>query len=87
MIVMRPFTQDMCGNIPIEAFTNQLKGANMENLSSMSDTAILNALFDIAAVEANSNGEYGEKLTLQDEQEYQRLDWELSKRVGKWGVQ
>ena len=59
----------------------------MENLSSMSDTAILNALFDIAAVEANSNGEYGEKLTLQDEQEYQRLDWELSKRVGKWGVQ
>ena len=52
-------------------------------LSQMSDTAILNALFDIAAVEANSNGEYGEELTLQDEQEYQRLDWELSKRVCK----
>ena len=49
-------------------------------LSQMSDTAILNALFDIAAVEANGNGEYGEGLTLQDEQEYQRLDWELSKR-------
>ena len=59
----------------------------MENLSSMSDTAILNALFDIAAVEANGNGEYGEGLTLQDEQEYQRLDWELSKKVDKWSVQ
>ena len=56
-------------------------------LSQMSDTAILNALFDIAAVEANGDGEYGEELTLQDEQEYQRLDWELSKRIGKWGVQ
>ena len=52
-------------------------------LSQMSDTAILNALFDIAAVEDNGNGEYGEGLTLQDEQEYQRLDWELSKRVCK----
>ena len=53
-------------------------------LSQMSDTAILNALFDIAAVEANGNGEYGEGLTWQDEQdeqEYQRLDWELSKRL------
>ena len=59
----------------------------MENLSSMSDVTILNALFDIAAVEANGNGEYGEGLTQQDEQEYQRLDWELSKRMGKWGVQ
>mgnify|MGYP001592050465 CR=1 FL=1 len=49
----------------------------MENLSSMSDTAILNALFNIAAVEAN-----GDELTLQDEQDYQRLDWELSKRIG-----
>ncbi len=53
----------------------------MKNLHQMSDTAILNALFDIAAVEANGNGEYGEGLTQQDEQEYQRLDWELSKRV------
>ncbi len=52
----------------------------MKNLHQMSDTAILNALFDIAAVEANGNGEYGEGLTQQDEQEYQRLDWELSKR-------
>ena len=50
-------------------------------LSQMSDTAILNALFDIAAVEANGNGEYGEGLTWQDEQEYQRLDWELGKRI------
>jgi len=49
-------------------------------LSEMSDTAILNALFSIAAVEANSNGEYGDELSEQDEQEYQRLDWELSKR-------
>jgi len=53
----------------------------MENLSSMDDITILNALFDIAVVEANGNGEYGEGLTQQDEQEYQRLDWELSKRV------
>ena len=56
----------------------------MENLSSMSDTAILNALFAIAAVEANGNGD---KLSEQDEQEYQKLDWELSKRTEKWGVQ
>jgi len=49
----------------------------MENISSMDDTAILNALFDIAAVEAN-----GEKLTLQDEQDYEELDWELYKRMG-----
>jgi hypothetical protein len=49
----------------------------MENLSSMSDTAIINALFDIAAVEAN-----GEELSQQDEREYQRLDWELNKRMG-----
>jgi len=54
----------------------------MENISSMSGTAILNALFDIAAVEAN-----GEELDWQDEQEYQILDGELGKRVGKWGVQ
>ena len=59
----------------------------MENLSSMSDTTILNALFAIAAVEADGNGEYGDGLTLQDEQEYQRLDWELSKRKGMWSVQ
>ena len=52
----------------------------MENLSSMSDTAILNALFDIAAVEANGNGEYGERLTLQDEQDYWKLEVELSNR-------
>lgn len=57
----------------------------MENISSMDDTAILNALFDIAAVEANSNGEYGEELTWQDEQEYQRLDWELYRRMGDGG--
>ena len=75
---MRPFTQDMCGNIPIEAFTNQLKGANMENLSSMSDTTILNALFDIAAVEAN-----GDELTQQDEQDYWKLEVELSNRRSK----
>jgi len=56
------------------------EGIIME-LSQMSDTAILNALFDIAAVEANGNGEYGEGLTWQDEQEYQRLDWELGKRI------
>ena len=58
----------------------------MENLSNLSDTAILNALFDIAAVEVDGNGEYGEYgegLSEQDEQEYQRLDWELSKRVCK----
>ena len=55
----------------------------MENLSSMSDTAILNALFDIAAVEANGDGEYGEGLSEQDEQEYQRLDWELYNRLGR----
>jgi hypothetical protein len=53
----------------------------MEHLSSMDDTVILNALFDIAEVEANGNGEYGDELTLQDEQEYQKLDWELGKRV------
>ena len=61
------------------------KGGNIMELSQMSDVAILNALFDIAAVEANGNGEYGEYgegLTQQDEQEYQRLDWELSKRMG-----
>jgi hypothetical protein len=46
----------------------------------MSNTAILNALFDIAEVEAN-----GAKLTLQDEQEYQKLDWELVKRINKNG--
>jgi len=57
----------------------------MENLSSMSDTAILNALFDIAEVEANGNGEYGDELTLQDEQEYQRLDVELYRRMGNNG--
>ena len=55
----------------------------MENLSQMSDTAILNALFDIAAVETNGNGEYGEGLTLQDEREYQRLDGVLYKRMSK----
>lgn len=49
-------------------------------LSQMSDTAILNALFDIAVIEANSNGEYGEELTHQDEQDYLKLDWELLKR-------
>jgi hypothetical protein len=58
------------------------EASNMENISSMSGTAILNALFDIAAVEAN-----GEELDWQDEQEYQILDGELGKRVGKWGVQ
>ena len=52
----------------------------MENLSSMSDTAILNALFDIAAMEANGNGEYGEGLTCQDEQDYKELDAILSCR-------
>ena len=50
-------------------------------LSQMSDTAILNALFDIAAVEGS-----GDELTWQDEQEYQRLDWELYKRRGNGGV-
>jgi len=49
----------------------------MENISSMSDIAILNALFDIAAVEAN-----GDELSQQDEREYQRLDWELYRRMG-----
>ncbi len=50
----------------------------MENLSSMSDTTILNALFDIAAVEAN-----GDELTQQDEQDYWKLEVELSNRRSK----
>lgn len=49
-------------------------------LTQMSDTAIINALFDIAAVEANGNGEYGEELTWQDEQEYKELNAALSLR-------
>jgi len=49
----------------------------MENLTKLSDTAILNALFAIAAIEAD---EYGE-LTWQDEYDYLALDWELEKRV------
>jgi len=53
----------------------------MENLTKLSDTTILNVLFDIAAIEAD---EYGE-LTWQDEQDYQALDWEMSKRMGTWG--
>jgi hypothetical protein len=55
---------------------NNQKGANMQNLTQMDDVAILNALFDIAAIEAD---EYGE-LTWQDEQDYQQLDRELSCR-------
>ena len=47
-------------------------------LSQMSDTAILNALFDIAAVEAN-----GDELTQQDEQDYWKLEVELSNRRSK----
>ena len=43
---------------------------------ALADTAILNALFDIAAVEAN-----GDELTLQDEQDYRKLEVELNKRV------
>jgi len=53
----------------------------MENLTKLSDTTILNALFDIAAIEAD---EYGE-LTWQDEQDYQKLDMELYKRLGDRG--
>ena len=49
----------------------------MENLNNMDDTTILNALFAIAAIESD---EYSE-LTWQDEQDYQSLDWEMSKRV------
>jgi hypothetical protein len=49
----------------------------MLSLTQMDDVTILNALFDIAAIEAD---EYGE-LTWQDEQDYQKLDWELSKRM------
>ena len=48
----------------------------MENLSSMSDTAILNTLFFIAGEEANGN-----ELSLQDEQDYLKLDRELSNRI------
>jgi hypothetical protein len=48
----------------------------MENLTKLSDTAILNALFDIAAIEAD---EYGE-LTWQDEQDYKALNKELDRR-------
>jgi hypothetical protein len=47
-------------------------------LSKMDDAAILNALFDIAAVEAN-----GDELMLEDEQDYWKLEVELSKRGGK----
>ena len=47
----------------------------MENLSNLSDTAILNALFAIAAVEANGDG-----LSEQDEQDYSKLEVELSNR-------
>jgi len=53
----------------------------MENLTQLSDTTILNALFDIAAIEAE---EYGE-LTWQDEQDYRKLDMELYKRLGDRG--
>jgi len=53
----------------------------MENLNSMSDTTIINTLFDIAAIEAD---EYGE-LTLQDEQDYLMLDWEIYERAGNNG--
>jgi hypothetical protein len=53
----------------------------MKNLTQMDDTTILNALFDIAAIEAD---EYGE-LTWQDEQDYQALDFELYKRMGDRG--
>ena len=49
----------------------------MENLTQLDDVTILNALFDIAAIESD---EYGE-LTWQDEQDYQALDWGLEKRV------
>jgi len=51
----------------------------MESLQNMDDTTILNALFDIAAIEAEG------ELTLQDEQDYQELDWEMSKR-GECGI-
>jgi hypothetical protein len=50
----------------------------MENLTKLSDTILLNALFAIAAIEADGYGE----LTLQDEQDYQKLDTELYKRLG-----
>jgi hypothetical protein len=53
----------------------------MENLTKLSDTTILNALFAIAAIEAD---EYGE-LTWQDEQDYWKLDWELYNRMGHGG--
>ena len=53
----------------------------MENLTKLSDVTILNALFDIAAIEADKYGE----LTWQDEQDYQALDWEMFKRMGRNG--
>jgi hypothetical protein len=53
----------------------------MENLTKLSDTILLNALFAIAAIEADGYGE----LTLQDEQDYQKLDTELYKRLGDRG--
>lgn len=49
-------------------------------IQALTNEQIINALFDIAAIEANGNSEYGERLTLQDEQDYQRLDWELLSR-------
>ena len=45
-------------------------------LSQMDDTAILNTLFFIAGEEAKGN-----ELTRQDEQDYLKLDRELSKRT------
>jgi hypothetical protein len=57
------------------------KGANMLNLTQLSDTAIINALFAIAVIEAD---EYGE-LTWQDERDYQALNWELDERLGRMG--
>ena len=53
----------------------------MENLTQMDDVTILNAFFAIAAIEAD---EYGE-LTLQDEQDYLMLDWEIYERAGNNG--
>ena len=53
----------------------------MENLTQMDDVTILNALFAIAAIESD---EYSE-LTWQDEQDYQSLDWEMFKRMGRNG--
>ena len=50
----------------------------MENLTQMDNVTILNALFDIAAIEADKYGE----LTWQDEQDYLALDWEIYKRLG-----